>query len=49
VTAPIIGPRTDGQLTTALAALELSLDADALAEIDRIFPGHKPAPEDYAW
>ncbi|MBF9073102.1 aldo/keto reductase [Streptacidiphilus fuscans] len=49
VTAPIIGPRTDGQLTTALAALELSLDADALAELDRIFPGHKPAPEDYAW
>ncbi|WP_037605027.1 aldo/keto reductase [Streptacidiphilus rugosus] len=49
VTAPIIGPRTDGQLESALAALELTLDADALAELDAIFPGHRPAPEDYAW
>ncbi|MEZ0068270.1 aryl-alcohol dehydrogenase-like predicted oxidoreductase [Streptacidiphilus sp. MAP12-20] len=49
VTAPIIGPRTDAQLDSALAALELTLDADALAELDEIFPGHRPAPEDYAW
>jgi aryl-alcohol dehydrogenase-like predicted oxidoreductase len=49
VTAPIIGPRTAEQLDTALAAIDLTLDADTLAELDRIFPGHKPAPEDYAW
>ena len=49
VTAPIVGPRTAGQLTTALAALEVTLDADALARLDEIFPGHRTAPEDYAW
>ncbi|WP_042390967.1 aldo/keto reductase [Streptacidiphilus melanogenes] len=49
VTAPIIGPRTAEQLDTALAAVDLVLDEDTLDEIDRIFPGHKPAPEDYAW
>jgi aryl-alcohol dehydrogenase-like predicted oxidoreductase len=49
VTAPIIGPRTAEQLDTALAALEVKLDEETLAAIDEIFPGHKPAPEDYAW
>jgi aryl-alcohol dehydrogenase-like predicted oxidoreductase len=49
LTAPIIGPRTAEQLDTALAAVDLTLDQDTLDEIDRIFPGHKPAPEDYAW
>ena len=50
VTAPIVGPRTTEQLDGALRALEITLDADALARIDEIFPGPGgPAPEAYAW
>ena len=49
VTAPIVGPRTGDQLDTALKALELKLDSDALTRLDEIFPGHRTAPEDYAW
>jgi aryl-alcohol dehydrogenase-like predicted oxidoreductase len=50
VTAPIIGPRTLEQLDTAMAALDVRLDADALARLDEIFPGPGgPAPEAYAW
>jgi len=50
VTAPIIGPRTGEQLTSSLAALDISLDEAALARLDEIFPGPGgPAPEAYAW
>jgi len=50
VTAPIIGPRTLEQVDTAMAALDIALDADALARLDAIFPGPGgPAPEAYAW
>ena len=49
VTAPIIGPRTSEQLDGSLRALEIDLDDKTLARLDEIFPGHKPAPEDYAW
>ncbi|MFF4597064.1 aldo/keto reductase [Amycolatopsis sp. CA-161197] len=54
VTGPVIGPRTAAHLDGSLRALELKLDADTLAELDRIFPapgpnGAKPAPEAYAW
>lgn len=49
VTGPIIGPRTHEQLDSAVKALDVKLDADALARLDDIFPGHKTAPEDYAW
>ena len=49
VTAPIIGPRTREQLDAAVRALDVTLDDDALARLDEIFPGHKTAPEDYAW
>jgi aryl-alcohol dehydrogenase-like predicted oxidoreductase len=49
VTAPIIGPRTREQLDAAVRALDVSLDDAALARLDEIFPGHKTAPEDYAW
>jgi aryl-alcohol dehydrogenase-like predicted oxidoreductase len=49
VTAPIIGPRTQAQLDAALRALELKLDEGAMTKLDEIFPGHKTAPEDYAW
>nr|WP_314840681.1 aldo/keto reductase [uncultured Microbacterium sp.] len=50
VTAPIIGPRTIDQLDSAVEALDVTLDADTLAELDRIWPGPGgTAPEAYAW
>jgi aryl-alcohol dehydrogenase-like predicted oxidoreductase len=49
VTAPIVGPRTEEQLTGALRALELDLDAKLLGTLNEIFPGYRPAPEHYAW
>jgi aryl-alcohol dehydrogenase-like predicted oxidoreductase len=49
VTCPIIGPRTGDQLDAAIRATELKLDPATLAKLDEIFPGHKTAPEDYAW
>jgi aryl-alcohol dehydrogenase-like predicted oxidoreductase len=50
VTAPIVGPRTLGQLTGALRALEVTLDEKALGRLDEIFPGPGgTAPEAYAW
>ena len=49
VTAPIIGPRTREQLDAAVRALGVALDPAALSRLDEIFPGHKTAPEDYAW
>jgi aryl-alcohol dehydrogenase-like predicted oxidoreductase len=50
VTAPIVGPRTLGQLTGALRALEVTLDEKALGRLDEIFPGPGgAAPEAYAW
>lgn len=49
VAAPIIGPRTPGQLESALGALDLALDDKALSRLDAIFPGYKASPEDFAW
>jgi aryl-alcohol dehydrogenase-like predicted oxidoreductase len=50
VSAPIIGPRTMEQLTGSLRALELTLDAQTLERLDRIWPGPGgEAPEAYAW
>lgn len=49
VTGPITGPRTMEQLDSAVRAVDIRLDQDALDKLDAIFPGHKPAPEDYAW
>ncbi|MCY2994275.1 MAG: aldo/keto reductase [Planctomycetota bacterium] len=50
VTSPIIGPRTMEQLTGSLRSLEVKLDAEALAKLDKIFPGPGgEAPEAYAW
>ncbi|BDH05475.1 MULTISPECIES: aldo/keto reductase [Streptomyces] len=49
VTAPVVGPRTLEQFHSALAALEVELEPKALARLDEIFPGHRPAPEAYAW
>ncbi|GII24657.1 aldo/keto reductase [Planosporangium mesophilum] len=52
VTAPIIGPRTAGQLDAALAALGTELSTDTLARLDRLFPPigkGGPGPEAWAW
>jgi aryl-alcohol dehydrogenase-like predicted oxidoreductase len=49
VTAPIIGPRTQEHLDSALRALDVRLDEKALARLDEIFPGYRTAPEHYAW
>src|SRR5437868_12892403 len=50
VTAPIIGPRTDEQLTGTLPATEIRLDEATLKRLDEIFPGPGgAAPEAYAW
>lgn len=49
VTAPIIGPRTAAHLDAAVGALDITLDQKTLDRLDEIFPGHRPAPEDYAW
>jgi NDP-hexose C3-ketoreductase / dTDP-4-oxo-2-deoxy-alpha-D-pentos-2-ene 2,3-reductase len=49
VTAPIVGPRTGEQLQSALTAQQLTLEQSVLDELDEIFPGHRTAPEDYAW
>jgi len=50
VTAPIIGPRTLDQLDGLVdKALAITLTDKHLLQLDEIFPGHKTAPEDYAW
>jgi aryl-alcohol dehydrogenase-like predicted oxidoreductase len=49
VTAPIVGPRVQEQLDAAVRALDVTLDAAALARLDEIFPGYRTAPEHYAW
>jgi aryl-alcohol dehydrogenase-like predicted oxidoreductase len=50
VTAPIIGPRTMAQLEESPHAVELALDREVLARLDRIWPGPGgEAPEAYAW
>jgi len=52
VTAPIIGPRSPGQLDDALAALDTDLGADVLDRLDELFPpvgNGGPGPEAWAW
>lgn len=50
VTAPIIGPRTQAQLTGSLRALEITLSDETLKQLDTIWPGPGgEAPEAYAW
>ncbi|OPA74336.1 oxidoreductase [Paenibacillus selenitireducens] len=50
MTAPIIGPRTLDQLTSALRVVDIVLDEATLARIDEIFPGPGgSAPNAYAW
>ncbi|MGC5615827.1 aldo/keto reductase [Georgenia sp. Z1491] len=49
VSTLIAGSRTKAQLEAAVDAVAVSLDADALAAIDRIWPGPGVAPMSYAW
>ncbi|GLY00568.1 aldo/keto reductase [Actinoplanes sp. NBRC 101535] len=52
VTAPVIGPRSAGQLDLAVAAVETELDAATLQALDAIFPpvgNGGPGPEAWAW
>jgi aryl-alcohol dehydrogenase-like predicted oxidoreductase len=49
VTGPIVGPRTQDQLDSALRALDLELSAEFLTALDEIFPGPGPSPEAFAW
>jgi aryl-alcohol dehydrogenase-like predicted oxidoreductase len=49
VTGPIVGPRTQEQLDSALRAVELDLTAEFLQSLEEIFPGPGPSPEAFAW
>ncbi|MFH8452600.1 aldo/keto reductase [Streptomyces fungicidicus] len=49
VTGPIVGPRTQEQLDSALRSLELELSEELLTALDEIFPGPGPSPEAFAW
>ena len=49
VTAPIIGPRTLTSSTAPLRPPSSGSTQEALDRLDELFPGHKTAPEDYAW
>ncbi|WP_030419453.1 aldo/keto reductase [Streptomyces sp. SCSIO 75703] len=49
VTGPIVGPRTAGQLASALRAVELELSPELLSGLDEVFPGPGPSPEAFAW
>jgi aryl-alcohol dehydrogenase-like predicted oxidoreductase len=49
VTGPIVGPRVQEQLDSAVRAVDLELDAELLAALDEIFPGTGPSPEAFAW
>jgi aryl-alcohol dehydrogenase-like predicted oxidoreductase len=49
VTGPIIGPRIQAQLDSALRAVELDLSPEFLDAVDEIFPGPGPSPEAFAW
>jgi NDP-hexose C3-ketoreductase / dTDP-4-oxo-2-deoxy-alpha-D-pentos-2-ene 2,3-reductase len=52
VTAPIIGPRTLGQLDGALGAFDVDLSDETLAKLDELFPPvglGGPGPEAWAW
>lgn len=49
VSTLIAGSRTVAQLEAAVDALSIDLDTDALAALDRIWPGPGEAPQSYAW
>lgn len=50
VTAPIVGPRTMQQFEESLRTVEIKLDDEIMARLDKIWPGPGgEAPEAYAW
>ncbi|MBD0840272.1 aldo/keto reductase [Streptomyces sp. TRM68416] len=49
VTGPIVGPRTQEQLDSAVRAVELELSEELLAGLEEVFPGPGPSPEAFAW
>ncbi|NJA57769.1 aldo/keto reductase, partial [Streptomyces sp. NEAU-H3] len=49
VTGPIVGPRTQEQLDSALRAVDVELSEEVLNGLDEIFPGPGPSPEAFAW
>ncbi|MEV4777149.1 aldo/keto reductase [Microbacterium sp. LWH12-1.2] len=50
VTAPVVGPSRPEHLSDALSALDVRLDHESLATLDRIWPGPSgPAPESHSW
>ncbi|MEV0092454.1 aldo/keto reductase [Streptomyces sp. NPDC050738] len=49
ITGPIVGPRTQEQLDSALRAVELELSDEVLTGLEEIFPGTGPSPEAFAW
>src|SRR4051812_7357914 len=49
ITGPIVGPRTQEQLDSALRAVELELSEEVVSGLDEIFPGPGPSPEAFAW
>ena len=49
LTAALLGPRTMEQFTSVQPALELKLNAETLAALDKIFPGPGEAPKAYSW
>ena len=50
VTAPVIGPRTVGQLTGSLAALDMTIEAETAEALDTLFPGPGgEVPDAYTW
>lgn len=49
VTAPIVGPRTVDQLKQNLRAVDVTLSAETLKQLNEIWPGPGEAPQAYAW
>lgn len=49
VTAPILGPRTLGQLEDSVKSAEVKLSDDVITRLDTIWTGPGEAPEAYAW
>ncbi|BDH56515.1 aldo/keto reductase [Tsukamurella sp. PLM1] len=49
ITGPVVGPRTREDLDSSAAATRIRLDSAAMERLDKIFPGYRTAPEDYAW
>jgi aryl-alcohol dehydrogenase-like predicted oxidoreductase len=49
ITGPIVGPRVQAQLDSAVRAAELELSEEVLTALDEIWPGPGPSPEAFAW